>query len=344
MHRIAGAASRSWVGPGAAMVVLGWGFTLLAIPSCSTAGVPDLSAARAAPSVDTAFPLMGVPDRGDDPAVVAIGAGDAVPCAGALIAPDVVLTARHCVSEGGALPSCSVALVSAESLRVFVGADRSTQVERARGLNILVYEGSSLCDLDAALVLLDRPIDDVEPLPVRATGVAAGDHVRTVGFGLLGNDGKPTMKLLREHVPVTHVAQAQIDLGEAGCFGPCGGPALDEATGEVVGVGSRRLPGSSQRTAQGVYVRADAIFGLIEQALGRSVGVAGARLAGRLKAKKGPVDIGANCARGSDCAAGACVLDRGGRYCSRTCEVHDRCPAHFRCEMTAQSIQVCVES
>ncbi|MDB4997114.1 MAG: hypothetical protein JWM74_4546, partial [Myxococcaceae bacterium] len=42
--------------------------------------------------------VPGVPDRGRDPAVVAIDVGGEGLCTGTLIAPNVVLTARHCVA------------------------------------------------------------------------------------------------------------------------------------------------------------------------------------------------------------------------------------------------------
>src|SRR5215472_17834173 len=43
--------------------------------------------------------VRGIPDKGRDPAVVAIDLDGEGTCSGTLIAPDVVLTARHCVDR-----------------------------------------------------------------------------------------------------------------------------------------------------------------------------------------------------------------------------------------------------
>jgi hypothetical protein len=80
---------------------------------------------------------------------------------------------------------------------------------------------------------------------------------------------------------------------------------------------------------------------MIMQALASTV--VGTKAAGALKAKKGAPDMGANCARGSDCAAGACVTVGAQRYCSRPCGAHDGCPAHFRCEQSREGEAVCIE-
>ena len=63
-------------------------------------GAPPGALAQA-PVAEVVAPVAGVPDRGSDPAVVAVESAGAVVCAGALVAPDVVLTARHCVTTGG---------------------------------------------------------------------------------------------------------------------------------------------------------------------------------------------------------------------------------------------------
>jgi len=66
------------------------------------------------------------------------------------------------------------------------------------------------------------------------------------------------------------------------------------------------------------------------------------RIVGAAREKKGPVDMGAHCTFGVECAAGICVTEATRRYCSRSCSPHDHCPAHFRCETSAQGSPVCV--
>jgi Trypsin len=293
-----------------------------------------------APVVDLVAPPPGVADRGDDPAVVAITAAGSPPCAGALVAPDVVLTAWHCVSVVAGPSACPMPeagpappLRPPGSLRVLVGDDLSTAVERARGRGIVVPDGSSMCGADIALLLLDVPIDEVQPLVVRPTGAAQGDHLRTVGWRLPISEmsGGHAPKILRDHLLVVSASPTELELAEGLGLEQSGGPALDAATAEVLGFFSR----SDADPSRAVYTRADAFAALIAGALAESESPAPSARA--LKPKKGPADVGANCAQGSDCAAGVCVTVSGGpagleQYCSQTCGAHDRCPDDFRCQ------------
>ena len=308
----------------------------------------------ALPSVDLAEPVVGVPDGDNDPAVVAIDVGGSSLCAGVLLAADVVLTAWHCAAVSAASFQCpraaaltgdpAPALVSPSSLRVLVGADVASAVERARARAIVVPGGLDPCANDVAVLLLDQSIDDVESVSVGPAGAAQGAHIRTVGFQPGGPDGVVT-RFVREHVPVVATSTAQFDADESPCAAGCGGPALDETTGEVVGVASRWVSGNGGAVAFDMYTGAAAFLGLVGSALAQSTAapVSAARAALQ-KATKGPTDMGASCDRGSDCAAGACVTDGDQRYCTRGCSAADACPTHFRCEKTAQGPEVCVAS
>jgi hypothetical protein len=308
--------------------------------ACSGEPVPASPAVNA-PSVDMMVPPPGIPDLGYDPAVVAIDAGRASACAGTLIAPDIVLTARHCVTATGAPLRCPAdgaqpADVPAApgSLRVLVGDEVSTASERARARAVIVPPDAGPCGADVAVLLLDQPIDDVKPLVVRPTGAAKGDHVRTVAF--TRSEEYDQAKRLRDHIAVSATTASELQLAES-MNGSGGGPALDEATVEVLGVVSR----TDDEAAADVYTRSDAFLSLVESALAQSIS-AGTSQASARKPTKGPVDMGANCVRGADCAAGVCVTDAARQYCSRTCGADDRCPAHFRCEVSDERQQICV--
>jgi hypothetical protein len=313
--------------------------------ACS--GTAATSLPSTAPDVDVVAPPPGVADRGDDPAVVAIDSGDATLCAGALVAPDVVLTARHCVSApAGPSPCTGPGAASApplrvpESLRILLGDDMATALERARGRAIMVPGASSMCGADIALLLLDVAIDDVQPLVVRPTGAAQGDHLRTIGWRLPTREGRAP-KILRDHLLVLGASSSELELAEA--VTGAGGPALDEATAEVLGVFSR----SDAEPARAVYTRADAFAALIESALAESESAATSTRAS--KNKRGPADLGANCAAGADCAAGVCVSVPAEpevleQYCSRTCGSHDRCPTGFRCQRSQAGVEACVKT
>jgi hypothetical protein len=302
--------------------------------------VSDLSSGPVAPSADVAAPVVGVADLGTDPAVVAIDLGGPVACAGALVASDLVLTARHCVSYADPEAACTLSgasppplqQASAVGVRVTDGGDLFAP--RVRTRSIVVPPVASACDADIAFLELEEPIDTVQPLVVRANGIAVGGHVRSVGFELSAALTAGFEKNVRDHVVVVDTTATEFLLQEGLCTSGCGGPAIDESSGEIVGVVSRGGPDGD------VATRADAFLAFIDAELAQANPER--PIVGAAKEKKGPVDMGANCTLGVDCAAGVCVTDAGRRYCSRSCSPHDHCPAHFLCETSAQGSPVCV--
>jgi hypothetical protein len=300
---------------------------------------PPMPALADAPFIDVASPLRGIPDPGADPAVVLLDlAGDGW-CTGALLASDVVLTARRCIVlsvPDDTCPPPGPAIENSRDLttiRVLVGDDAGSAVERARGRAVLLPPGDALCEADVALLLLASTIDDIAPLVVSPTGPAVGDHVRSVSYA--GGH-----KLVRDHVPVAATSSRELELTEAPCDGTPGGPAIDEVSGEIVGVLSRSGPACGASDGYDVDTRADAFSSLVSAALAEGTM---SHAADQAKQKKGPVDLGASCARGSDCAAGVCVMYGGSQYCTRSCGVHDACPTKNRCMETQQSSTACVE-
>jgi len=309
---------------------------ILGFVACSTAS-PSLGLSP--PRVDFALPLRGVPDPGADPAVVLLDLGGDGLCAGALIASDVVLTARRCVIVPAADWQCPAqgpqvtAARDLSTVRVLVGNVAASAVERARGRTVLVPPGDVLCGADIAVLLLDSTIDDIAPLVAHSTGAAVGDHVRSVSYG-------GGAKLVRDHVSIAATSSGELELDEGPCDGMPGGPAIDESSGEVVGVLSRSGPACSDSQGYDVDTRADAFLSLINDALAEG---SLSHAAHQAKQKKGPVDLGSSCARGSQCAAGACVEYDGSQYCTRSCSSEDRCPSTTRCMGTEEHSTVCVE-
>lgn len=342
-------------------------FGALLLAACASArddvSAPPAPAAKQGIDVDRVEIVRGIADRGRDPAVVAIDIAGEGLCTGTLIAADVVLTARHCVAhttEEVACPPRGPQVTTtrrASTLGILVGEDVEHAALAARGRLVLAPEGDTLCGADIAAIVLDRPVLEIKPLLVRTTGVAAGDHVRAVGFGI-GEDGAAGTKLLRAHVRVLGATASEFIVGEATCQGDSGGPALDEDTGEIVGVVSRGGPSCEGSGVHNIYTRADAFLDLVNEALAKARtpppdddrdggdDVVVPRDAGKPKKpgrSRPPTDIGGACSRGSDCAAGVCVRAGGGQYCSRTCGKGDRCPNGYHCEETASGSSVCIQ-
>jgi secreted trypsin-like serine protease len=222
-----------------------------------------------------------------------------------------------------------------------LGEDVATGVVVAEGEMVFVPQSDVLCGADIALILLDRPVDSVKPVHVQAAGVAQGQHVRSVGYGVVAAGDPDDAKLLREHVEVLATSATEFQVSEATCLGDVGGPAFDEQTGQVVGIVSRAGPSCEGTSAYNVYTRADAFYPLVEEAL-LSSAEAGKKQT--TTSTKEPTDIGGACFTGSDCGAGACVDDGTSEYCSQSCAPTDPCPTDFTCVAAPGGDLVCVRS
>lgn len=194
-------------------------------------------------------------------------------CSSVLIAPNLVMTARHCVSaeypadnihcspdgtlilpSGGQLGPPA----SADKLSFFSGADVKTAADGilpggtvvAIGQQIITGDGPSVCEDDIALVVLDRALTQA-PMPLGiGLDVAQAQRVTAIGYGLTENtdpDARYSTRHRRDDVPVKYVGilPNTFTLGRSVCKGDSGGPALDGKSGAVLGVYSLGFPGAN---------------------------------------------------------------------------------------------------
>lgn len=212
---------------------------------------------------------------------VAVLSPDAV-CTGTLIAPDVVLTAGHCIDPSP----------------IFVVVD-TVDYGQPGGEPIRVKAAVAYPDwqdsYDVGVLVLEHAAT-VPPRVVAATCTAraalvAGAPVTLVGFGLTTTTGKGENTRLHEgRVPVLDATCTDPDAcmpsvspgGEfiAGgaridsCFGDSGGPVyLDTPDGPALaGVVSRGYPTSGPPCGTGgVYVRADQVISWVERVTGEPI-------------------------------------------------------------------------
>jgi hypothetical protein len=192
-------------------------------------------------------------------------------CSSVLIAPNLLLTARHCVSaeypsdgihcnpDGSLiLPSGGQlgASVSPDKISVFAGATVPSNgsfpggTVAAKGQQIITGDGPSVCKDDIALVVLDRALDQPPARLGLGLVVAQDAHLSVVGYGLTETTDPNSLystRHRRDDVPVQYVGilPDTFTLGRSVCKGDSGGPAFDPGTGAVVGAYSLGFPGAN---------------------------------------------------------------------------------------------------
>ncbi len=225
-------------------------------------------------------------------------------CSGALVAPNLVLTARHCVSRAvTATPSCDAAgartTATTSPTTPIRRTSPSTSARRCAPIKISpgrtpaarsTRRGKVLCDADVAFIVLDRAITNVTVLPIRLhSAVEPGDVVVPIGFGG-GPANAVGVRVARDRSLVLATGPAansetgavlgprEFEVDSATCRGDSGGPAIDMRSGEIVGVvsrgGSCSAPGNHVYTRVDAYAKlAGAAFAAAERAAAESLAV-----------------------------------------------------------------------
>lgn len=260
----------------ASLAVLGFAGSV----SAETSGHSEPTAE---PDQDTAEIVNGtLAPAGKWPDTVAV-LGNQGSCTGTLIAPDVVLSAGHCV--GG----MTTVIANTTDYNAAGGARSTIKSHTAYPNWETTY--------DVSVIVLNTPITAVKPRAVATsdctmTTFNTKPQVVLVGFGATDvNAQAPNSKLYEVTVPVTDSACTTAGLGckpavapggefaagdgvKDSCNGDSGGPVyLNTPRGYVViGAVSRAYDNATQACGQGgIYVRADKILNWIETTTGKTV-------------------------------------------------------------------------
>lgn len=288
-------------------------------------------------------------------------------CSGTLIAPNLVLTARHCVSKtadvafacdiNGNLVNFTGAQIGTDHppsrLLVFTETKRPSfgggATVAAKGAKIFHDASTTLCSHDLSLVLLDRDIPDAKIAPIRLDGPPVEAETFTaVGWGVTDTTSSPDVRQQRQNIKVLKVGPANYPgeavpphdflVGESICSGDSGGPALATDTGAVIGVVSRggngkapdpNNPAAECLGAMNFYASTAPFKDLVLQAF--------------LEAKHEPwieggpdprlAKTGEPCTTDADCRSNVCLTVDGASFCTADCSADASvCPAGFDCQ------------
>jgi hypothetical protein len=211
-------------------------------------------------------------------------------CTGTLVAPSIVLTARHCVSDmadGDAVQCGSDGeAVSggdlgddypASDIEVYVGRTRSRFFPdpTARGTKIVHDDATNLCGHDLALLEIEPPVTSVAPARLVLDALpSVGEAVTVVGWGASEHQIQNITRTRAERtgVDVLSIGPTVYDgvnvppngflLGESICDGDSGGPAFD-ASGIILGIASYGSNGTPESESDPLAACVDAGGGVL---------------------------------------------------------------------------------
>lgn len=278
--------------------------------------------------------------------IVTLSNGGVGACSGTLIAPNVVLTAQHCVATltTGEQVDCAKSTFGsphqASSMYVTTKAVLSQNPADYRGVKevIVPLEKGPVCGNDVAILVLVNSVDAADATPrIPRVDVPAeqGELYYAVGYGLRGENGPSGTRYRRDQLKLRCVAanckSSQVDdaewLGDTGvCQGDSGGPACDEQD-RVVGVVSRGAPGCAfpvygHVASWAEFIKSNVVKASVEAGLPTP-----AWATGFSTDRQFSYPIGAACTVTSECPSNAC-LDG---YCTRMCSPEAACPDGYEC-------------
>ena len=307
----------------------------------------------------------GVIDDADTSVVALVRVDDGTSiCSGTLIAPNVILTAQHCVApvvdehpDGGVVcGQTRFGPVYPPSVFRYATATKAwsadTTYRPVAGFS--VPTGETFCGNDIALIVLSDPVDASVARP-RVARVDESLHVPSpyspqsgevysaVGYGQAAA-GTNTSGVRRRRdglfamcgegncgYPLRGAVMTSEWYGDDGvCQGDSGGPALD-AVGRVIGVASRGGPECSGPVYASVYSWSD----WLKQEVTRMTSEGGVDTPGWAQgfstAPEYGFAYGQSCAADDECPSGVCMLQS---YCTRRCDPEEApCGGDFFCNV-----------
>jgi hypothetical protein len=196
--------------------------------------------------------------------------GPKMTCSGTLVAEDLVLTAHHCVVERGARGEFTPKLVAATAVQVELGGDYLPWGNVGLKAILAPPCGEAGGQGDVAILVLERKLVGMPTLSLHEDPPRAGQFVAPEGFGRCALSAEGIRRRDRDGGPVSAVSTGTFEVQASVCPGDSGGPVIDRASSEVIGVVSLSAMDYDESTrARSVFARVDEMPKLV--AYGRLV-------------------------------------------------------------------------
>lgn len=244
-------------------------FTLLAVGCLRVPGRHQKAAPAAFGDAAYRGEPLGLPlaVTTDEDYVVRVVSGS-VTCSGSLIEEDRVLTAHHCIARrdkhGHMLPKD----VRAEEIEVELGGDPFAWGEVGVRAVIAPTCGYAAGEGDIAILVLERRLVGVATRRARLAGPpVVGGEVRPIGFGRCVFTQSTGGRAIRAGGAIEELAHRRFRLDASICPGDSGGPAVEEGSGDIIGVISAAVMDASDKTlGRAEFTRVDTWAALFTQA------------------------------------------------------------------------------